>query len=302
MAKLFNKSFSNQSVGIVFMLLHCCFIALSAVLLKIIQQNMNIFQIMFIYNSLIFIFLLAASFTKITAFQLTKVNIGWHFIRSIFGFSAFLLCFYSLSKIDVTEVRAILTLDPIVTSLLALYFFNEALSKEKIAALIITIIGALILLHPSNMPFSLPVVTSVLSAFCFSIYNNLTKKISNDSPINSLFFLSLFSSLFTILPAIYFWKSVENTMSAILLLSVAVFFLLSSVFVFSAFKRADLSYLMPFHFVGLMFTAFFSYLLLNEVVGFLTYLGSFIIVLGTLPLFYKKRTLKRSYEPKLNSY
>jgi len=289
MFALLNKNFSRQNIGILCMLSHCLFVSLGAVLFKIVQQKYNTVQIMFIYNFLLCITFLLLSRTKIKICQLSRTNVKLHCLRSIFGFVAFLLCFYSFSQIDVTEVRAIITIDPIITAMLALYFFNERLTRAKIIALTLTVIGALILLHPSNIPFSFPVLTAILSAFLFGVYNNLTKKISHDKSINTVFFKSLFTSAYAVIPAIYFWQPVTSVSHWIFFIFIAIFFLLSSLSSFNAFKRADLSYLMPFHFIGILFTAFLSYFLLNEVVGFLTYLGSFIVIFGTLPLVYKPR-------------
>jgi drug/metabolite transporter (DMT)-like permease len=288
-----NKNFSRQSIGILLMLSHCFFNSLGAVLFKVAHQEYNIIQIIFIYNFLQCITFFLLSRTKIKACQLSGTNIKWHFLRSIFSFTAFLLCSYSFSQIDITEVRAIITIDPVITAMLALYFFNERITKAKVIALMLTAIGALILLHPSNIPFSFPVFTAILSAFSFGIYNNLTKKISHDKSINSVFLKSFFTCIYSAIPAIYFWHSIASISDLILFLFISLFFLLSSLSTFNAFKRADLSYLMPFHFVGILFTAFLSYLLLNEVVGFLTYLGSFIIIVGTLPLFYKPKVAAR---------
>ena len=284
------KNFKQNNIGIAFMLLHCTFISISTILLKLVQNNYHIAQIILCYNLLICISLGFLSFlSKNPIFKISLKNIKYHFLRSIFGFTGFLLFFYSISNMPVTESRAIIAIDPILTALFATFFFKESISKQKLVALIITFIGAMILLHPKNIEFSIPALSAFLAAFSFAIFNNITKKITDGKTIETIFYLSFFSFVYTLLPAIYYWKSTSSILDISLIFFIALSFGLSSFAAFNAFKRADLSLLMPIHFVGIVTTAIFSFLIFSEVTSYLTILGAFIIVIGTIPLFIKNK-------------
>ena len=103
-----------------------------------------------------------------------------------------MLFYYSLSKIAINEVRSILSLDPIITTFFVILFFREKFNIMKLSSLIITVIGALIMLHPGNINFSIGILTSLLCTVCFCVFNNITKKFSKGSSIDRIFYLSFF--------------------------------------------------------------------------------------------------------------
>jgi S-adenosylmethionine uptake transporter len=278
----------NKNIAIYFMIAHCFLISLGTVLLKIMQFSYHIIQIMFCYNLLSCITLLLISFFGDKALKISCKNIKYHFLRSIFGFCGFGLFFYSLSNMPINEVRAIISLDPILTSLFAVVCFKESINKIKIFSLIITFIGAIILLHPENIQLSTEAITSLLAALCFGIFNSITKKITNGKTIDQIFYLSFFSLLYTLIPATYYWSSIEKPHDIFLIFGIAILFILSSITIFNAFKKAELSLLMPIHFLGIIITAIFGFLFFNETISYLTIIGAFTITIGTIPLFLKK--------------
>jgi len=106
------------------MILHCLFISISSTLFKVIQNHYHITQIILCYNLLICVSLgLISIFSQRTTLKISKNNIKYHFLRSIFGFSGFLLFIYAISNMPIIEARAIIAIDPILTSLFAIFFF-----------------------------------------------------------------------------------------------------------------------------------------------------------------------------------
>ena len=274
----------NKIVAICFMIAHCFFMSLDIVLLKKIQAQYNIMQIMFCYYCIVFLTLIIFFYKKLT---IPSVDIKYHFLRSIFGFGGFMLFYYSLSKMPINEVRSILSLDPIITTFFAILFFREKFNIMKLSSLIITFIGALIMLHPGNIKLSIGILTSLLCAVCFGVFNNITKKISKGSSIDQIFYLSFFSLFYTLLPSIYYWKPIAEISDILILFCIALSFILSSITIVCAFKRAELSFIMPMNFMGVIITAAFGYLFFQEVISYTTMFGSLIITLGTIPLFIK---------------
>jgi drug/metabolite transporter (DMT)-like permease len=279
---------NNKNIAICFMVAHCFFMSLGTVLLKLMQFDYHITQIMFFYNLLLCVTLLCLSFFGRKSLRLSCANIKYHFLRSIFGFGGFVLFFYSLSNMPINEVRAIISLDPILTALFAVLFFQESINKMKMISFITTFIGAIILLHPENIQLSTGAITSLLAAISFGIYNNVTKKITTGKTIDQIFYLSLFSLLYTTIPAIYYWNPIIKLQDIFLIFGIAILFMLSSVTVFHAFKRAELSLIMPIHFLGVIMTAILGFLCFDEKIGYFTIIGTFVITIGMMPLFLKR--------------
>jgi drug/metabolite transporter (DMT)-like permease len=280
---------NNKNIAICFMVAHCFFISLGAVLLKLMQFDYHITQIMFCYNLLACAILLCISFFGRKSFRISCNNIKYHFLRSIFGFGGFILFFYSLSNMQINEVRAIISLDPILTALFAVLFFKESINMMKMISFITTFIGAVILLHPENIQLSIGAITSLLAAISFGIFNNVTKKITTGKTIDQIFYLSLFSLLYTTIPATYYWIPIIKLQDIFLIFGIAILFVLSSIAIFHAFKRAELSLIMPVHFLGIIMTAILGFLYFDERISYLTVIGTFIITIGMIPLFLKRR-------------
>ena len=281
---------NTTRVGLLLMLLHCMCMSVSTVLLKLLQSQCHIAQIMFIYNFIICISLsMVCLFGQSQLFQISCDNIKYHFLRSIFGFSGFFLFVYAISSMNIAEARAIIAIDPIITSLLAIFFFKESITTDKIIAAIITFIGAIILLHPSNITISVASISAFFAAICFGIFNNITKRITTGKTFEQMFFLSLFSSIYSFIPAMYNWNnSIWSKNNIIIIIFIAFGFIMSSISAFNAFKRTELSLLMPIHFIGMILTCIMGYMIFNEIPRYLTILGSCIIVIGTIPIFIRK--------------
>jgi drug/metabolite transporter (DMT)-like permease len=279
----------NRNIAIALMVAHCFFISLGTVLLKIMQFSYNISQIMFCYNFLLCVILLLMTFIRNDFFKISCQNIRYHFLRSIFGFSGFALFFYSLSQAPINEVRAILSLDPLLTSLFAVFFFKESFNLAKFISFSVTFIGAIILLCPENMQFSVVAVTTLLSAISFGIFNNITKKITTGKTVDQIFYLAFFSLLYTTFPAIFQWTPIIRCNDIFLMIFLTLLFALGSVTMFYAFKKAELSLIMPVHSLGIIMTAIFGVLFFDEIISLRTVIGAIIITIGTLPLFLKNK-------------
>ena len=82
---------NNKNIAICFMVAHCFFMSLGTVLLKLMQFDYHITQIMFFYNLLLCVTLLCLSFFGRKSLRLSCANIKYHFLRSIYAlYSGFL--------------------------------------------------------------------------------------------------------------------------------------------------------------------------------------------------------------------
>jgi drug/metabolite transporter (DMT)-like permease len=116
------------------------------------------------------------------------------------------------SAINLTLIGT--TTSPIIATILARIFLKEAIGWNKLAGLILCIIGVLFLLSKGNfqhlltLKFSTGDLWSLAAALCFAIYNTLVKKKpASISPVNFLFVV--FSMGTIILLPFYVWEMRE---------------------------------------------------------------------------------------------
>ena len=276
-------------LSLFFMLIYCSIMSIVTLLIKILQVNYHITQLMFIYNLIICtISLIVDKFS--TRFFIKTDNITYHFFRSIFAFTAFWLFCYACSHIHIGKVKAIMSLDPIVTSILAVYFYRESITVNKLFALFVALIGSMFIFNPKNLEFSTYSLSALISVGCYGIYNNITKKITKGCILEQRLYLSFFSAAYCLFPAIFSWSPI-SCLDLEILVCIAFLLFIASFSMFLAFKRADLSFLMPIHFIGTVITSVLGLIVLDEELNYWTVLGSIIIILGTVPIFMSnKRT------------
>ena len=272
-------------------LVHCFFMSLSVVLIKTMQYYYQIIQITFFYNLIICLCLgIFSIFSRSHFFKISLNNIGYHFLRSIFGFIGFLLFFYAISNMNITDARAIISIDSILTSLLAVFFFQESINLNKILAFITAFCATIILLHPSNITFSIESISAFFAVICLGIFNNITKKITRSKAIEHIFYLAFFSLIYAFIPSIHYWNSNIWSKHLLIVFLIAFAIILASYSSFSALKSTEVSLFMPIHFIGIISSIIIGYAIFHEMPSYLTILGSLIIVLGNIPLLKEKYT------------
>ena len=96
-----------------------------------------------------------------------------------------------------------------------------------------------------------------------------------------LFYVMLFSSVFSLPLALYEWRPVELPHTKDIL-GLALCYLIHYVAFFKAFKYADMSTVMPFDYCRLIFTGILGYFLLQEIPDRYSIFGYILIIFGGL--------------------
>ena len=272
-------------------LVHCFFMSLSVVLIKIMQSHYQIIQITFCYNLIICLVLGIFSVCSHSHFFKISFNdIGYHFLRSIFGFIGFLLFFYTISNMNITDARVIVSIDSIITSLLAVFFFKESINFNKILAFVTAFCATIILLHPSNIPFSIESISAFFAVICLGIFNNITKKIVRSKSIEQIFYLAFFSLIYAFIPSTYYWNSSIWSKHLLIIVFIAFAIIVGSCSSFYALKNTEFSLFIAIHFIGIVSSVITGYFIFHEIPSYLTILGSFIIILGNISLLKEKHS------------
>lgn len=88
--------------------------------------------------------------------------------RSVFGYTCFVLSYYALDYISLTDSSAIIFSAPVFTSVMACIFLKEACGVFQLISIIITIIGVFMIARPSFL-FDVDTLSDV-----FSVEDRLT--------------------------------------------------------------------------------------------------------------------------------
>ena len=122
-----------------------------------------------------------------------KLPIFKYGLRGIIHGFAVVLWFYSVANIPMADVTAINYLTPIFTTIGAILIFKEVITLNRVGALLLSFIGAMLILKPGFEIFSYGKIAQLFSTILFAtsylIAKNLTKTESTNLIVIFLTFL-----------------------------------------------------------------------------------------------------------------
>lgn len=214
----------KNSVGILWMLLHGVVLTLMFALAKHLNKNIPVMQIIFIYNSIALLMLIA--FFSIYGFAKVKTKkLKTHFLRSFLNITGYVAYFYGLSFMTLDAATSVTYLLPIIVSYLGTVFYKEKMTGVRIFALLCGFIGIIIILKPWTHGFEEGSVWVLLSVFLWSACDMITKTLGKTETVfNQAFYTILFGTLFSSTFAYDVWIS-EIYITEIFLLSYNWYFI-----------------------------------------------------------------------------
>lgn len=221
---------------------------------------------------------------------------GIHIARANIGVIGSLALIIGISSLPIATVCAIFYAFPLIIMVLGYFFFNERVKPYQWLCTVLGFMGIMIILRPSEI--SLAGIAALISATSFAISQLTLKKMpSNDHPIIPLLYFSLLGVPLTILMAAtqsfaglswqMFWVGIAGNSFLIIYHAMCVI----------AYRQAQASDLAIAEYFGLLFVVFLGWLLFDEWLDNLTWIGAGLIIFPSIliPLFikqYKKARIK----------
>ncbi len=268
--------------------------ALNGALAKILSQDISALEIVFFRNLIGVVLILYA--LKHTPPKLTGGKIHLLFVRGLFGFSAMILFFYTITTIPLGEAITLNKTSPFFVTLLAYYILKEHLSLQVFLALMFGFIGVVLIAKPFDMSVSYEHVLGVLGGFFAAAAYTTIKKIKNiyDSRVIVLSFVGVGTLLpaLLFLSAIYveapvslsflFPKFVMPHSATIWLLIVFMAFIstLSQWLLTKAYSATNLSIVGVISYTNIPFAIGFGYMLGDPFPDNYTFFGIILIIFG----------------------
>ena len=288
--------------GILFMLGSALISALNGALAKILSEEISALEIVF-FRNLIGVGLILYAL-KHTPPKLTGGKIHLLFTRGLFGFTAMILFFYTITTIPLGEAITLNKTSPLFVAILAYYLLGEHLSKRTALALFIGFMGIVFITKPLSMNISYEHILGILGGFFAAAAYTTIKKIKDiyDSRIIVLSFVGVGSLLpgllFLVAPFIdspealsfLFPEFILPTSLSIWLLIgfMAVISTLSQWFLTKAYSSSNLSIVGVISYTNIPFAIGFGFMLGDAFPDSFTFFGIGLIVLGGILVSKKK--------------
>lgn len=141
--------FTNTDRGVLYMLLSALISALNGAVAKIMGEELSALEIVFFRNLIGVAIVLAM--LRHTPPSLPGGKPHLLLLRGLFGFSAMILFFYTVTVIPLGEAITLNKTSPLFVSVLAFFLLKERLGRYGVAALLIGFSGVLLISKPTGM-------------------------------------------------------------------------------------------------------------------------------------------------------
>ncbi|TPI07588.1 DMT family transporter [Mesorhizobium sp. B4-1-3] len=211
-----------------------------------------------------------------------------HIARNVIHYTGQAAWLYALTLIPLAVLISIEFTTPIWTALLAVSFLGERLSRSKLTAIVLGLIGVVIIVRPSAGSMDPGHLVVLGAAVCFGISMVLVKSMTKtESVVRIIFWMLIIQSVVGLIPALYSWRTPSPGLWPWIF--VIAFTGMSSHFCLArALTQADATIISPMDFLRVPLTALVGWLLYHEQIDVFTAGGAALILAGNLLNLQKK--------------
>ena len=211
-------------------------------------------------------------------------------------------CFFiAVKHMPLADSISIFFVEPMILTLLSVFFLGEVIRARRIIAIVIGFIGALFIIRPQFETVGIISFLPLIAAFCFAVYMLITRYFSNKIPPFQLQFqmgviiapIMLFLMLaFPESEELGFvnpsWKEYQ------LLFSLGLVAMIGHLMIVFATAKAPANLLAPFQYLEIVGATILGLIVFNDVPSYLTFFGIALIVASGLYLWNRENQQDKS--------
>lgn len=205
-----------------------------------------------------------------------------HVTRNVVHYTGQAAWLYALTLIPLAVLISIEFTTPIWTAILAVTFLGERLTRPKLGAVALGLIGVVIIVRPGVGSVDPGHLVVLGAAMCFGISLVLVKSLTRtDSVVRIIFWMLIIQSVLGLIPALYEWRNPSLELWPWILL--IAFTGMSSHFCMAwALSYADATVISPMDFLRVPLSALIGWLLYKEQIDAFTAGGALLILMGNM--------------------
>ncbi len=244
--------------------------------------ELNVFQVLELRSVIGFFILLPLVMTNGGFAAMRTERPLAHLARNVVHYAGQAAWLYALTLIPLAVLISIEFTTPIWTAILAVSFLGEKLSRLRLAAIVLGLVGVVIIVRPGVGSVDPGHLVVLGAAVCFGISVVMVKSLTRtDSVVRIIFWMLIIQSVLGLIPALYVWRNPPVELWPWILL--VAFTGMSSHFCMArALAHADATVISPMDFFRVPLSALIGWLLYHEQVDAFTAGGALLILLGNL--------------------
>jgi drug/metabolite transporter (DMT)-like permease len=257
--------------------------------IKMLAEQLDIWQIVFLRFTLIGLIILPFALRK----GAIRTRRPWaHIGRSAVGLIGFTSMVYAVSHAPLATVTSIAFTRVIFTVILAILIFKETVGWRRWTAVTIGFLGVLVMIRPGAAPLDIALLGALLNAVAIAGVIVFLKLLSRtEQPETLVLYFSLFGSVVMLVPAILVWRWPDLWGWGLVLFVAAAGALAQSCNV-RGWALGEASAMAPLGYFQLVFAGLFGFFVFLEIPDIYTYAGAAIIVASTLYITIREARLR----------
>ena len=285
----------NQIGALLMMGSMACF-TLNDTLVKLTDGAVPLFQLIFLRGLLTtsMIFGLRGRSGK-AALRFARRDWTFILMRSaaeIFGAYFFLS---ALIHMPLANATAIMQITPLTITLVSSVVLKEAVGWKRLSAIMVGFVGVLLIVKPGAEGFNVWSVYALIAMCCVTIRDLATRQLSPGVPSMSVTLITavVITTTSGLASLTEDWAPITSELGA-LIVGAAVFVLGGYFFSIHAMRAGEVSFVSPFRYTGLIWALVLGLVMFGDWPGWMTLLGSGIVVATGMFTLYRERKLSRA--------
>lgn len=218
---------------------------------------------------------------------------GGHLARALIGYTAMILGFYAVTHLPLADATALSFTRPLFMIVLAVLFLGEQVRWRRWSATGIGFLGVLVMARPGDGGFDFAAGIAVAATLFVAGVGVMLKRLSaTERPETIIFYFTIVSSLLSLGPALYVWRS-PGWVDFAVMAALGALGSLGQYLTIRSYRIAEATAVDPVDYGRLLLATGFGFALFGELPDVWTLVGALIIVGSTLYITRREARLGR---------
>jgi drug/metabolite transporter (DMT)-like permease len=290
----------SLTVGVIFLIIELILSFFIASIVKLLEPNIPIFQILFYRYLLSLPLLVIYGFFKHGSKILQVNNVRLLLLRIICGFLGLAMWFLAVAKIDISLATVLFNTMPLFITILSAIIALERVGLRRSIAVITGFFGVIFIVLPINTSFDFwgvlyAILGAIFAGLMFVFIRMLGK---TNASIPTAIWYNSFGIVISAIILLLSGHNLDNSFSLLMhkdlpwgyLLALGLLASFQQFCLAESHRYADASALAPFHYLAIPIGVAFGVILFNETITAKFLVGAVIIIASNYYILFREKT------------
>ena len=290
----------SLAFGVIFLIIELILSFFIASIVKLLEPNIHIFQILFYRYLLSLPLLIIYGFFKHGSKILQVNNVRLLLLRIICGFLGLVMWFLAVARIDISLATVLFNTMPLFITILSAIIALERVGLRRSVAVITGFFGVIFIVLPINTSFDFSgvlyaILGAIFAGLMFVFIRMLGK---TNASIPTAIWYNSFGVVITTIILLISGLNLNNSFSILMhkdlpwdyLLALGLLASFQQFCLAESHRYADASALAPFHYLAIPIGVAFGVILFNETITAKFLVGAVIIVASNYYILFREKT------------